>query len=108
MTGLITVMQSKFNKVSEFELSILHRSMEEDGTLIEIPIRASVTEWVIPEDETGPQMTYLELDSAWEENTGDPFDPSLITDHEIHEAIVSEENALVEDTEQQPIQESEI
>jgi hypothetical protein len=108
MTGLI-VMQSKLSKVSDFELRILHRSMDGDGALIEIPLRAAVTEWLIPEDETGPQMTYLEIVSATTENTGDPFDPRLITDAEIHEAIVSDENATVEDPEEQEqaIQESE-
>ena len=40
MTGLMTVMQSKLSKVSEFELRILHRSMDGDGGLIEVPIRA--------------------------------------------------------------------
>ncbi len=108
MIGLMTDMQSKLSKVSEFELRILHRSMDGAGGLIEVPIRASVTEWLIPEDEAGPQMTYLEIASACVEITGDPFDPNLITDAEIHEAIVSEENALEEDSEQQPIQESEI
>jgi len=53
-------------------------------------------------------MTYLEIMSAIEEETGDPFDPDLITDAEIHEAIVAEENAIAEDSEEQPIQESEI
>jgi hypothetical protein len=66
-----------------------------------------VTEWVIPEDETGSEMTYLEIDSAFAEINGDPFDPALITDGEIHEAIVSEENALEEDAEQ-PIRESQV
>ncbi len=107
MTGLTTDMLSKPSKVSEFELRILHRSMDGAGGLIEVPVRASVTEWVIPEDETGPEMTYLEIASACAEITGDPFDPTLITDGEIHEAIVSEENALEEDVEQ-PIRESQI
>ncbi len=108
MIGLMTDMQSKLSKVSEFELRILHRSMDGAGGLIEVPIRASVTEWLIPEDETGPQMTYLEIASAWEEITGEPFDSNLITDGEIHEAIVSEENALEEDPEQLPIEESQL
>jgi len=82
--------------------------MDGAGGLIEVPVRASVTEWVIPEDDTGPEMTYLEISSAFAETNGDPFDPDLITDGEIHEAIVSEENALEEDSEQQPIRESEI
>jgi len=100
-------MLSKPSKVSEFELHILHRSMDGAGGLIEVPVRASVTEWVIPEDETGSKMTYLEIDSAFAEINGDPFDPALITDGEIHEAIVSEENALEEDAEQ-PIRESQV
>jgi hypothetical protein len=108
MTG--TVMQSKLSevKVSEFELRILHRSMDGDGALIEVPLRAAMIEWLIPENETGPQMTYLQIISATEETTGDPFDPQLITDAEMHEAIVSEDNAILEDPEEQPIQESEI
>jgi hypothetical protein len=108
MRGLITAMQSKFNKVSEFQLRILHRSANRDGALLEIPLLAAVTEWLIPEDETGPRMTYLEIISAREEVTGEPFDPEVITDEEIHEAIVSEENAIVEDPEEQLIQESEV
>jgi hypothetical protein len=108
MTGLMTEMQSKLNKVSEFVLHIVHRSMGVDGGLREVPVRASVTEWCIPEDEAGPQMTYLEIASAYTEITGEPFDPDLITDGEIHEAIVSKENALEDDSEQLPFQESQL
>lgn len=107
MTGLLAVMQSKLRKVSEFQLRIVHRAMDGDGALIEIPLNAAVSEWLIPEDETGPKMTYLEIISATIEMTGDPFDPSLITDAEIHEAIVSEDNAIVEDPQEEPVQESE-
>ena len=42
-------------------------------------------------------MAYLEVIRVVEEQTGAPFDPQLITDAEIHEAIVSEGNALVDD-----------
>jgi hypothetical protein len=53
--------------------------------------------WVIPEDEAGELMAYLEVVRVIEEQTGAPFDPQLITDAEIHEAIVSEDNALVDE-----------
>jgi Probable transposase len=78
-------------KVSEFELRIIHRSMDGDGALIEIPVRAAVVEWLIPEDETGPLMSYYEIVSATEEETGDPFDRHLITEAEFCEALASEE-----------------
>jgi hypothetical protein len=82
-------MQSKLSevKVSEFELRILHRSMDGDGALIEIPVRATVVEWLIPEDETGPLMSYYEIVSATEEETGDPFDRHLITEAEFCESV---------------------
>ena len=80
-------MQSKFNKVSEFQLRILHRSKDGDGALIEIPVRAAVVEWLIPEDETGPLMSYYEIVSATEEQTGDRFDRHLITEAEFCEAL---------------------
>jgi len=84
-------------KASEYELQVLHRAMDPEGGLILVPLRASVIEWVIPEDETGEQMTYFEVARAFEQQTGNPFDPQLITDAEIHEALVSEGNALADD-----------
>jgi hypothetical protein len=109
MNGLTAMqLKSKESKVSECELRIIHRSMDRDGALIEIPVRAAVVEWLIPEDETGPLMSYYEIVSATEEETGDPFDRHLITEAEFCEALASEDNAILEDPEEQPIQESEI
>lgn len=85
---------SEPSKVSEFVLNILHRAMDPGGGLIRVPLRAAVIEWVLPDDEGGEQMTYLEVVGVTEADTGKPFDAHLITDPEIHEALVSGENAL--------------
>lgn len=84
------------SKVREFVLNILHRAMDPGGGLIRVPLRASVIEWALPADEGGEQMTYLELVRVVEADTGKPFDPHLITDPEVHEAITSEDNALAD------------
>jgi hypothetical protein len=100
MIGLTTdklTQRSQPHRTSESELRILHRAMDPGGGLILVPLRAVVIGWVIPEDEAGEQMAYLEVVRVVEEQTGAPFDPQLITDAEIHEAIVSEDNALVDD-----------
>jgi len=86
MTGLIAAKLNEV-KVSEFELRVIHRWMDTDGALIEIPVRAAVVEWLIPEDETGPLMSYYEIVSATEEETGDLFDRHLITEAEFCEAL---------------------
>lgn len=107
MTGLTTVKPippyepkpSEPSKVSEYELRILHRAMDPGGGLILVPLRALVIDWVIPEDDGGERMTYLEVVRVAEEQTGEPFDAHLITDAEIHEAVVSEDNALSGDSE---------
>ena len=100
MTGLTTdkpTQRSEPHRTSQSELRILHRAMDPGGGLILVPLRAAVIGWVIPEDEGGERMTYLEVVRVVQEQTGAPFDPQLITDAEIHEALVSEENALVDD-----------
>jgi hypothetical protein len=70
--------------------------MDPGGGLIRVPLRASVIEWVLPADEGGEQMTYLEVVRVVEADTGKPFDAHLITDPEIHEALVSDDNALAD------------
>ena len=100
MTGLTTdkaTQRSEPHRTSESELRILHRAMDPGGGLILVPLRAAVVGWVIPEDEGGERMAYLEVVRVVEAQTGAPFDPQLITDAEIHEAIVSEDNALDDD-----------